>query len=139
MAMAQSITVTKATKSDLGGNQTEYCLEGTADNVGNNYHIDIQIKDEQGGLIGTFQVVVTDGSATWSVCETLASGGTNWSACLIDDPGKSNRQQCDDEVTGLFPHPTPSLTNWGLLVLLLLLLLSGVYLIYHWRKGVVRA
>jgi len=33
----------------------------------------------------------------------------------------------------------PSLTNWGLLVLLVLLVLSGIYVIYQRRKGVVRA
>jgi hypothetical protein len=33
----------------------------------------------------------------------------------------------------------PALTNWGLLVLLVLLILSGIYVIYHRRKGVVRA
>ena len=33
----------------------------------------------------------------------------------------------------------PSLTNWGLLVLVLLLILSGAYVIYQRRKGAVRA
>jgi hypothetical protein len=36
-------------------------------------------------------------------------------------------------------QPLPSLTNWGLLVLLGLLILSGVYVIYQRRKGVARA
>jgi hypothetical protein len=33
----------------------------------------------------------------------------------------------------------PSLTNWGLLILLALLILSGIYVVYQRRKGVARA
>ncbi len=36
------------------------------------------------------------------------------------------------------PLKVPALTNWGMLILLVLLVLSGVYVIYHRRKGVVR-
>lgn len=36
-------------------------------------------------------------------------------------------------------YPAPSLTNWGLAILLVLLVLSGVYVIYQRRKGVARA
>ena len=36
-------------------------------------------------------------------------------------------------------HKLPSLTNWGLLILFLLLILSAVYVIYQRRRGSVRA
>ncbi len=35
--------------------------------------------------------------------------------------------------------PIPTLTNWGLLILFLLLVASAIYVIYQRRKGVVRA
>jgi hypothetical protein len=38
-----------------------------------------------------------------------------------------------------FMFNVPSLTNWGLIVLLALLILSGIYVIYQRRKGVARA
>jgi hypothetical protein len=37
------------------------------------------------------------------------------------------------------PCKLPALTNWGLLILLVLLILSGIYVIYQRRRGVVRA
>jgi hypothetical protein len=37
------------------------------------------------------------------------------------------------------PRSTPALTNYGLLILLALLILSGIYVIYQRRKGVARA
>jgi hypothetical protein len=37
-----------------------------------------------------------------------------------------------------FWYPAPTLTNWGLVVLLALLILSAIFVIYQKRKGVVR-
>jgi hypothetical protein len=132
-AVAQTITVDRATANDLGSNQTRYCLKGTADGVGNNYHVDIQVKDANGGLICTFQAVVTNGAGSWSVCDICASGGTNWEACLEDDIG---RQPC---ITGYFPTGAPTLSAYGIVILLALLIFSTIYVISRRRKGVTPA
>ena len=61
----------------------------------------------------------------------------SWNACQ-DSGGKyqGHGTICD---TIVCPIPIPTLTNWGLLVLLVLLVISGIIVIRHRRRGVARA
>ena len=57
-------------------------------------------------------------------------------------PGSLDGSPVDYRAGGLIAYPeivVPALTNWGLLVLFLLLVASAIYVIYQRRKGVVRA
>jgi hypothetical protein len=130
------VTITKAIRKDLVDDQSVYTIAGSVKCVGYNYHIELRILDASYHLITTSQIIVTDGCGTWSETWRAQSGGVRAEACLIDDPG---RQPCDDEdILPIDVVSVPTLTNYGLLVLLALLILSAIYVIYQKRKGVVR-
>lgn len=97
-ASAQSITITKAVKVDKGNNQTAYSIVGNANNVGNNYTVLIEIKDNMGAVIATKQVTVRNGAGVWGANIQAASGGVTACARLTDDPGVAGVQPCDAEL-----------------------------------------
>ncbi len=135
-ASAQTINIDKAIKSDLGGNQTNYEVAGTVDGVGNNYRVELHVYDANDAVIDVQQITVTDGSPDWSMEWTAVAGGVRVKACLRDDPGlRRPTQDCDDEDWRTFRHhePVPSLTEWGLIVLVLLIITAAAIAIRRRR------
>ncbi len=132
MAQAPTVSITIAIKKDLGNNQCLYRVSGKANNVGNNYHVDLENLDSQGGLIETKQVVVTNGSGKWSKTWTGPCGAVSVTACLVDDIGRKV-SACDAAYNK--KYSTPSLTQWGMIILVALIIVAGVYLLMR-RKPV---
>jgi hypothetical protein len=75
----------------------------------------------------------------------LNHGGHDWDHDFLPDTAfagvNTNEVDAIEAWDGHLPgNPgVPTLTNWGLIVLLALLILSGIYVIYQRRKGVARA
>jgi hypothetical protein len=138
LSVAYDGKITTATVEDLGSNQSTYKFVGTANGFGQNYHVDVRILDKNGGQIGNLQqVIVSDGSGDWNTSWTTYSGGFKVVACYYDDTGMyETLAQCDLEVSAYIKHISeraPSLSQWGMIVLVLMLLAAGALVIRRRR------
>ena len=132
---AQDLTITKANVTPTGvPNQAQYEIGGTIDGVGDNYTIDITIKDNSGTVIAslTTQLVITNGAGNWNATINGVSGGVSVTVCATDDGGKD--WPCVEDFV-IIPK-VPSMTNYGLALLVLLLIGSTVWVIRRKRANV---
>ncbi|MEA3297021.1 MAG: hypothetical protein U9R56_04080 [candidate division Zixibacteria bacterium] len=132
---AQDLAVTNATVTSTDvPNQATYEIGGTIDGVGDNYTIDITIKDNGGTVIAslTTQLVITNGAGEWNATINGVAGGVTVTVCATDDGGKD--WPCIEDFV-IIPK-VPSLTTYGLAVLVLLLIGSTVWVLRRKRANV---
>jgi len=111
---AQSGTLVRVRATTQINGTTQYTFDGTASGVGNNYHVDFEVRDSSNVVIATSQVFVTDGSTTWSHSFIGMAGGATGRAVGHDDIGILSQIFFDEERSVEYlstSNPSPGLVE----------------------------
>ncbi|MCJ7457535.1 MAG: hypothetical protein MUP17_00910 [candidate division Zixibacteria bacterium] len=126
---AVTFNITIATKHDLGSNQCRYIVAGVVDTVTvhKNYNIVLRNKDSFDVTLDTLKITRTNGATQWDTTWTGIAGAVKVQATLTDVTGFT-RAVADSVYTTSLLYFEPGLTQWGLIILIALIIVAGVYL-----------
>lgn len=121
---------------NVESNRTNYCIDFDVSGAGNNYTVQIEIKDGSNTTIGAPEVVsVTTGGSHFTHCFYRAGGGAHAVITFTDLPGKPGLAPQVCTTSADLVLAVPGMSQTGLLILSVLLAATALFVIRRRRMG----